>query len=63
MSLKAFHVVFIGAAILLALVMAAWCFGEYREDGRVIHVVWSCVSLAAAGGLAVYEWVFLKKKK
>jgi hypothetical protein len=29
MSLKAFHIVFIAASILLAFGFAAWCFNEY----------------------------------
>ena len=63
MSLKAFHIVFVTVCILLMLVVAGWCFGNYREDGASKDLVWGVVSLLVAAGLAVYGKVFLKKFK
>jgi len=42
MSLKAFHVVFIGSDILLMFGMAAWCFAQFQEG-------MGAVTLAASG--------------
>ena len=64
MSLKAFHIVFIVAAILLALGFGAWCFVVYHShDGGVWYLVGAIGSLVAALALVVYERYFLKKLK
>lgn len=57
MSLKLFHVVFVVAALLLALWTGTWALGE---DGAV----WLAVcSFAVAAGLAVYGVWFLRKMR
>jgi len=62
MSLKAFHLVFITAAILLAFGFGAWLLkGFFTPDGRVSELVFGLVSIAAGVGLIVYERYFLKK--
>lgn len=63
MSLKAFHVVFVTASVLLMLVLAGWCVGNYREEGSAVHLVWAGLSLVASAGLLVYGKLFLKKFK
>ncbi|HTI70194.1 MAG TPA: hypothetical protein VMF06_09515 [Candidatus Limnocylindria bacterium] len=63
MSLKSFHVVFIAASILLCAILAAWCFQGYRQDGETSQLAWAALAAAGGVGLAVYEWVFLKKHK
>jgi hypothetical protein len=63
MSLKAFHLVFVTVSVLLMLVMAAWNFGNYRDDGSTKDLVWGVVALGAAVMLVVYGKVFLKKFK
>lgn len=63
MSLKAFHLVFVSASVLLMLVLAAWCFGNYRQEGGPSNLLWGSVSLAAAAALVVYGRIFLKKLK
>ena len=64
MSLKAFHLVFITAATVLALGCGAWAFKDYfSADGRAWDLVFGLGSVAAAIGLIVYERYFLKKLK
>jgi uncharacterized membrane protein HdeD (DUF308 family) len=64
MSLKAFHLVFITAAVLLAFGFGAWLLMEYRSpDGRIWDLVFGLVSLIAGIGLILYERYFLKKTK
>lgn len=57
MSLKLFHVVFIAAALALALWTGMWALGEGSA-------VWLAVaSFAAAAGLVVYGAWFLRKMR
>ncbi len=64
MSLKAFHLIFITAAIGLALGCGVWGFKDYLSaDGRAWDLVFGIGSVAAAVGLVVYERYFLKKLK
>jgi len=64
MSLKAFHVVFISAAIILALGCGAWGLKAYwSPEGRVVDLLFGIGSIAAAVGLVFYERYFLKKLK
>jgi hypothetical protein len=64
MSLKAFHLLFITASILLALGCGVWGLREYwSPDGKVFDLVFGLGSLAAAVGLVIYERYFLKKLK
>lgn len=64
MSLKAFHVVFITAAILLAFGFGAWLFREYRSPaGTSGDLVWALASLAVGVGLIFYERYVLRKLK
>lgn len=64
MSLKAFHLVFITSAIVLAFGFGAWLLkGFFSPDGRVGHLVSGIVSMAVGVGLILYECYFLKKTK
>lgn len=63
MSLKAFHIVFVTASVLLLLVLAGWCFGNFREDGLAVHALWGSLSVAASAGMVVYGRLFLRKFK
>jgi len=64
MSLKAFHLVFIVAAILLALGFAAWALvGYFVQHAAVWELLAGIGSLLAAVGLVFYERYFLKKTK
>ena len=61
MSLKAFHVIFITAASLLAFGFGAWMLRAYSADGVKSDLAYGVVSLAVGLGLLVYEGFFLKK--
>lgn len=64
MSLKAFHLVFIVAAILLALCFSAWALvGYFSQQGGTWELVAGIGSLLVAVGLIFYERYFLKKTK
>jgi len=64
MSLKAFHLVFIIAAIVLAFGFGAWLLaGYFSPEGRVGELLAGVVSVAAGVGLIFYERFFLKKTK
>jgi uncharacterized membrane protein len=64
MSLKAFHLVFIIASILLAVGFAVWGFVVYfNQQGSWMHLVAGIGSSVAAVGLVCYERYFLKKLK
>jgi hypothetical protein len=62
MSLKAFHVVFITASVLLAFFFSVWCLGLGEQDG----IAWPATGIASALtglGLVVYEAWFLRKMR
>lgn len=64
MSLKAFHIVFIGSAFLLSVFLGGWCLVEFfTHSRRVIDLLLGLLSLAGAVGLIVYGKYFLKKLK
>ena len=56
MSLKAFHVIFISAAVLLAVWLGVWAVGQQR------HLL-ALGSFAAAVALVGYEAWFLRKTR
>ena len=61
MSLKAFHVVFIIASILLAFGFAAWALVSYAEAGER-SLLWYGVGSAAAGFALVGYFAYVLKK-
>ena len=63
MSLKAFHIFFMGVSILLSLGMGAWGWYRYAQDGQAGYLAMAVVSLAAVGVLVVYARWFLRKLK
>lgn len=63
MSLKAFHLVFIIAAIVLAFGFSAWLARNFFSEGGALNLVFAVVSLAVGVGLIFYERYFLKKSK
>jgi len=63
MSLKAFHIVFIAASILLALGFAAWSLSNYFKDRRTLDLVFGLLSLAAGVSLVIYGKYVLRKLK
>jgi hypothetical protein len=63
MSLRGVHVVFITAATLLSLVMAAWCYDQYRAVGSTGFLASSAAAVLAAVGLVTYGVWFLGKTR
>jgi len=63
MSLKAFHVVFITASVLLAFFFAAWCLGLGRQEAGAGWQAAGIGSLVAGVALAAYEGWFLRKTR
>ena len=55
MSLRAFHVLFISASVLLALGLGAWCLPTHRLA--------AAAALVVALALVVYETWFLRKTR
>jgi len=63
MSLKAFHLLFIGLSILLAVFFAAWATGQYRVEHGAGYLVTAVMSLAAGGALVTYGAAFRRKTR
>lgn len=61
MSLKAFHVVFVAASVILMVFLSGWCFANYRESGSGGDLLWSVLAALAVVALIVYGRYFLKK--
>ena len=63
MSLKAFHIVFVTASILLAFGFGVWSFLNYKNEGRTLDLVFGFGSVAVGIGLVIYERAILRKLK
>jgi hypothetical protein len=63
MSLKAFHLVFIVASILLCVGLSVWSLLNYFSQGATVNLVMGIGSALAAVALVVYERFFLRKLK
>ena len=63
MSLKAFHIVFIAASIVLAMGFAVWSLSSYFKDRQTIDLVFGLLSLAAGVSLVIYGKYVLRKLK
>jgi len=63
MSLKAFHIVFIIASILLAFGFAAWSLKNFSDGRQWLDLVFGVGSALAGIGLIFYSRYVLKKLK
>jgi len=63
MSLKAFHIIFVTASILLALLFGIWSLVRYFQGGTLADLLFGIGSLVAAVALVFYEKYALKKLK
>lgn len=61
MSLKAFHVVFIVASILLSFLVGAWGVQEYRTEGGQTALAIGVLFYVAGVALVVYALRFVRK--
>lgn len=64
MSLKAFHIIFVTASVLLAFGVGAWSLDQYFRVGMgTVYMVSGVGSIIAGVGMIVYGRYFLKKLK
>ena len=63
MSLKAFHIVFVTASVLLTFGIAAWSLVTYADTNRAVDLATGVCCGVAGVGLLVYGYCFLKKLK
>ena len=64
MSLKAVHIIFVTASLLMTAFFGAWAWHEYAgPQGTRAHLVYGLLSVVAFAGLIVYGKYFLKKLK
>jgi hypothetical protein len=63
MSLRSFHLFFIGISVILAGFFSAWSIGEYRAAHDAVYVVVAAASALTAVGLAMYGAAFQRKTK
>lgn len=63
MSLKAFHVVFIAASILLSFCFAGWSLVNFSDGGRMVDLISGLVAVVIGLGLMTYGTYVLKKLK
>ena len=54
MSLKAFHVVFIAASILLSFCFAGWSLVNFSDGGRMVDLISGLVAVVIGLGLMTY---------
>jgi hypothetical protein len=63
MSLKAFHLVFITASVLLALGIGVGCLTTYFGQDGAANLLGGIGALAAGCALIVYETWFIRKSR
>lgn len=64
MSLKAFHVFFVLAAMLLEAGCGLWLVRRYSQSGAAAELAGGVICLVAALGLVVYfAWIIRKLKR
>jgi hypothetical protein len=63
MSLKAFHLIFIVASIVLAFGFGVWLAAQFFSGGGFLDLILAAISFGAGVGLIFYERYFLKKTK
>ena len=63
MSLRTFHLVFIGVSVILAAFVAAWAGQQYQAAHAAGYAVTAALSLVAGGGLIAYGAAFQRKTR
>lgn len=63
MSLRAFHLLFVGLSVVLAAFFAAWAVNQYLAAHDLGYALVGAVSLASGVGLAVYGAAFQRKTR
>jgi hypothetical protein len=64
MSLKAFHIVFVAASVMLAAIFAFWGFNKYMSpEGTRTDLAYGVAAVVSGVALLAYGRYFLKKLK
>ncbi len=63
MSLKAFHIFFIIASILLTVVFGFWAVDDFGRSASRVHLALGVCSFIGSGALVCYGIWFLRKLK
>ncbi len=61
MSLKAFHIVFVAASILVSILYGVWAVFMYLTEGGLLLLASGLVAFLVAVGLILYGGAVLKK--
>jgi len=60
MSLKAFHIVFVSASILLAFGFGVWSLLDYSDHGKTAELVGGIASVLVGFALIIYARYILR---
>jgi hypothetical protein len=63
MSLRAFHLLFIGLSVVLTVFFALWAVGQYRLVHEVGYALTGVLSAAAGVALIFYGAAFQRKTR
>ena len=63
MSLKAFHLVFIIASMILAGWMTFWCFMQFKDTQNRSYTLFAMACAASGISLMIYLIQFISKMK
>jgi len=63
MSLRAFHLLFIGLSVVLAAFVAAWAGQQFQAAHEARYAVTAAAALAGGFGLACYGAAFQRKMR
>ncbi|MBI5415758.1 MAG: hypothetical protein HZA29_02980 [Candidatus Omnitrophica bacterium] len=63
MSLKEFHLVFVGAAILCSIFYGYWAAQQYAHNAGPGYLTTALGAFCVAGALVIYEIIFSRKMK
>ncbi|MBI5150306.1 MAG: hypothetical protein HZA28_06015 [Candidatus Omnitrophica bacterium] len=63
MSLRDFHILFVTASILCSIGFGWWAVNQYAAQPGWNYLTTALASFFIAGGLVIYEVLFIKKIK
>jgi len=63
MSLRMFHMVFIGVSVVLAAFVAAWAVQQYQAVHAAGYLATAVLAIVSGGGLIKYGTAFQRKTR